>query len=121
MYRIYDNQTKKFLYNNIYIYPNGDVFISKKTLFGEKLELMSDRRYIKHRSIGLRDGNHVEIYEGDICKIESTNVTGVITYIAEQASYCLLDKKNYKYYHLSEARCKQLKVIGNVFTVELPF
>lgn len=121
MYRVYDNQTKSLVKDKIYISPNGDLYIAKKTLFGEKLELVSDRKYTKHRSIGLRDGNNVEIYEGDVCRIESLDVTGVITYIPEHASYYLLDNQKYKYYPLHEARCRQLKVVGNVFDVELPF
>lgn len=121
MYRVYDNQEKSWVKDKIYLSPNDDLYIVKKTLLGEKLELVSDRRYTKHCSIGLRDGNNVEIYEGDICHIESLNATGVVTYITEHASYYLLDNKHYKYYPLNEARCRQLRVIGNVFDVELPF
>lgn len=120
MYRVYDNQAKSWVKDNIYLSPNGDLYIAKKTLFGERLEMVSDRRYTKHRSIGLRDGNNVGIYEGDICYIESLDATGVVTYITEHASYYLLDNKHYKYYPLHEARCRQLRVIGNVFDGERP-
>ena len=116
MFRIFDNKDKKWIREGIYLAPNNDLFISKKTLFGtEKLSLVSSKRYVYHQDIGLSDVNNHLIFEGDVCKIKHLNVIGVITYIPENAAYYLLDDKNLKYYPLNEERCKQIEIIGNVF------
>ena len=116
MHRIYDNKEKKWVREGIYLSPNNDLYILKKSLFGiEKLHLISEHRYTYHRDIELNDMNNRLIFEGDICKIEHINVIGVITYIPEHASYYLLDEENLKYYPLSEECCRQIEVIGNVF------
>ena len=116
MYRVYSHIENKWIKRDVYLAPNNDLFISKKTLFGtEKLSLVSDKKYTYHKDIGLNDKNNVLIFEGDICKIEHLNVIGTISYIPEHASYYLLDDKNLKYYPLSEEHCKQIEIIGNVF------
>ena len=116
MYRVFDSLKHCWVKKNIYLAPNNDLFVSTKTLFGaEKLSLVSDNRYIWHKDIGLNDKNNVRIFEGDICKVEHLDIIGVIAYIPEYASYCLLDDKNLKYYLLGEDRCKDIEVIGNVF------
>lgn len=119
MYRVFDNYQKIWVRDGIYLSPNNDLSISKKALFGtERLSLASEHRYTYHQDIGLYDKNKKLIFEGDICKIEHLNVVGIITYIAEHASYYLLDDKNLKYYPLSKERCEQLEIIGNVFDNE---
>jgi len=115
MYRVYCRIEKKWLKEGVYLSPNNDLYISKKTLFGaEKLFLVSDNKYIWHKSTETYDKNNTLIFEGDICKIEHLDAIGMIAYIPELASYCLLDDKNLKYYTLGEDRCEQIEVIGNV-------
>lgn len=116
MYRVYDNKECKWVREGIYLSPNNDLSTSKKALFGtEKLSLASEHRYTYHRDIGLNDVNGHIIFEGDICKIDRLNVIGVIVYVSEHASYYLLDEKNFKYYPLSEDRCREIEIIGNIF------
>ncbi len=125
-YRVYDKKEKKWIREDVYISPNGDLYISKKSLFGtEKLSLGSDTRYTYHRWIELYDKNRKRIFEGDICTIEIESEygivvnIGVITYIPEHASYYLLDHKNLKYYPLVEFNSeKHIEVVGNCFDNE---
>lgn len=115
MYRIFDNKEKVWVREGIYLSPNNDLSTSKRALFGtEKLSLVSEQRYILHRDIGLRDKNNIAIFEGDICKVESINVTGVVVYAYDHASYYLLDYANSKYYTLGIEQCKMVEVIGNI-------
>lgn len=116
MYRVYDNVEKCWVKKEIYISPNDDLSMSKKSMFGtEKLSLVSNQRYIFHKDIGLRDMNKTPIFEGDICKIAKLNVVGVIAYCFEHAAYYLFDYSNFRYYSLGIDKCKEIEVIGNVF------
>ena len=115
MYRVYDNKEKKWLREGFFLSPNGDMYISKKTLFSNKLVLASEQRYVLQHEVGMNDRNGKLIFEGDICKIAARNVIGVIAYIPEHASYYLLDDKNLRYYPLYEKLIgEQVEVIGNV-------
>lgn len=118
MYRVFDNVEHGWVQDCIYLSPNDDLSMvkTKKSLFGNtKLNLVSDKRYICQRDIGLLDKKKNLIFEGDICSTKSNDIMGVIAYVPEHASYYLLDDRTMKYYPLSEVRCKQLEVIGNVF------
>ena len=121
IYRVYDKKEKTFIRENIYISPCDDIFISvKNKLFGAtKLKLVPSERYISQCSIGLHDINRRLIYEGDICKIDRLSAIGIIAYVPEYASYFLLDDENLKYYPLSEERCKEIEIIGNIFTAPI--
>ena len=118
MYRVWDDKEKGWVQDCIYLSPNDDLSMeqTKKSLFKKtKLTLVSERRYIYQRDIGLPDKKGNLIFEGDICGSKSNDVMGVIAYVPEHASYYLLDDRTMKYYPLGEERCKQLEVIGNIF------
>lgn len=116
MYRVYDNQTKKWVREGIYLSPNNDLSTSKKALFGtEKLSLASDNRYTWHRDIGLTDKNNKLIFEGDICKCKDGAFTGVVAYVRERAAYYLLDDEHMTYYPLGIEHMDMVEVVGNVF------
>ena len=117
-YIIYDKKNEEWVeeLQNFYLSYNNDLFASTKLPFGvEKLSLVSTERYVYQVDIGLRDMNGHLIFEGDICRIDSIDVVGAITYVPEHASYYLLDHKNLNYYPLSEERCRQIEIIGDIF------
>ena len=118
MYRVYDNKRHKWIERNIYLSPNGDLYRIKNTFFGNKLTLLSDERYIWHKSIGVFDKNQEEIYEGDYVEAEVDKdkiVTGMICYAHEYASYIILCTDTNEYYHIGSELSEFIKVIGNVF------
>lgn len=115
MYKIYDTNEKSWVKDNVYLAPNGDIYIAKKTLFGtEKLSLVSSQRYISLNNIRIFDKNSKPIFEGDICKIEAVNAIGVVGYTEEHASYYLFDYNNSKYYSLGFDKGKEIEIIGNM-------
>ena len=121
-YRVYDNQTKEWVTDNVYESPVGDLWQAKKGLFGGyKFELLSDTRYTRQRCTGLTDMNKFMIYEGDICETtdglcdeNGNDVKGVVSYTSECAQYFLYDVRFDKYYPIGDEVCELLKIIGNV-------
>lgn len=115
MYRVYDKKKRRFIREEFYISPDGDLYIYKANLFGyRKLSLTPESRYVAQNGVGVTDINGVNIFEGDIIKSVS-GIIGLVTYVKEKLSYVLLDYKEEKYYPLGEWICNQVKVIGNVF------
>ena len=115
MYRVYDNKKKCWVREGVYLSPNNDLFISKKTLFSaEKLSIVSDIDYTWHRDIGLYDKNNKLVFEGDICRCKDGVFTGLVVYVRENAGYYLLDDEHMTYYPLGVDYMDMIEVIGNV-------
>lgn len=118
MYRLYDNKEKKWVKDDFYVSFFGDVYLSKKTLLGnDKMSLASDTRYTLHQDIGYYDKNGRLIFEGDICEIivDGESIVCMIAYVAERASYMLLDNKYSAYYMFHNNVREQIEVVGNIF------
>lgn len=114
-YRVWDTKDERFVPYNVYLAPNNDLFLAKKSLFGtEKLHLVSNTRYVCQLDIGVRDKMHRRIYEGDICEAEEKGFIGVVVYVPEYASYFLLDDEHSTCYPLGTEFSDQIKVIGNI-------
>ena len=64
-YRVYDKKKKKFITDNIFLTPEGELVESKKSLFGDKLTFVDENRYVYQKAIGLVDRNGKDIYIGD--------------------------------------------------------
>lgn len=119
-FRIYDRRKGRWIRDNIYLAPNGNVFKLDKNIFKnkEKLVQVSNERFVYHRDIGLVDRDYDVIYEGDIAEAEIADnefIIVEIAYLNQIASYAALDYKTDNYYELNEERCKYIKIIGNVF------
>ena len=117
-YRVYDKKKKKFVSNNVYLTPDGELIESKKSIFGDKLTFVDQDRYVFQQSIGLVDRNGTEIYIGDYLEASVADdkiVHGIVTYAEELASYIILCFENDEYYVLGSPVMDFCEVIGNVF------
>lgn len=118
MYRVFDRQRNKWIKNNIYLSPYGELYRVNKTFFGTKLIPLDDERYVWHKCINVFDKNQEEIYEGDYVEAEVDKdkiVTGMICYAHEYASYVILCNDTNEYYHIGSELSEFIRVIGNVF------
>ena len=119
MFRVFDIKEKCWIKDGIYLAPNDDLFMLKKTKLGtKKLSLVSDKRYIVHKYIGLSDMKNISIYEGDIVEVQinkDSKVNMLVTYSPDTSSYIILDFNEKKYYSLGINNRKFVKVVGNIF------
>lgn len=120
MFRVFDNERKEWIKKNVYLSPNGDLFLIKQSLFGMvKVPLALDsERYICHQDIGLYDKEQTLIYEGDYLKAkvaEDKEVIGMVCYAYELSGYVILCSDSYEYYTLGSNVVSETLIIGNVF------
>lgn len=119
-YRIYDLETKQWIRDNIFLSPDGELFLIKKFLFGliKILRPLSQERYIYHRDIELYDKNNELIFEGDYLKAQvdtDKEVIGMVVYIDQLSAYVILCEETKDYYTLGSERKEYIEKIGNVF------
>ena len=128
-FRVYDTEGKKWIKDNVYMSPDGNLFKIKQSLFGMvKIPMALDSyRYICHRNIWLTDKDGNEVFEGDYIRavVEQTNeneengyekiVIGFVIYAQELSSYIILCKDDNSFYTLGSEICEFIQVIGNVF------
>lgn len=120
MFRVYDTERKEWLKKNIYLSPDGELFLIKQSLFGMvKVPLaLSPARYICHKDIILYDKENILVYEGDYIKAkvaDDKEVIGVVVYAHELSSYVILCVNSDEFYTLGSETTDYIKVIGNVF------
>lgn len=119
-YRVYDNEKKKWVKDNIYLNPNGELFLIKRFLFGiiKVLHPLDLDRYIYHKDIDLYDKYETLVYEGDFIKAqvdENRAVIGLVAYARELSAYVVLCTDSNEFFTLGTDICKFIEVIGNVF------
>lgn len=120
MFRVFDTEKREWIKDNVYLNPNGDLFLIKQSLFGMvkvPLALSSDR-YIYHRDIGLADKNGKAICEGDYMRAqvaEDKSVVGLVAFAAELSAWVILCVDSDEFYTLGTETCEFIEVIGNVF------
>lgn len=117
-YRVYDKKKRRFVHNNIYLTPDGELVESKKSLFGGKLTFVDQDRFVYQKYIELNDKNNTPIYIGDILEAkvaENRTVNGMVTFAQELSAYIILCFDDNEYFTLGESVCDLILVIGNVF------
>ena len=120
-YRVFDKKKKRFVTDNIFLTPDGELVESKKSLWGNKMTFVDQNRYVYQRAIQLSDKNGVEIYIGDTLEAqvaEDRIVRGIVTFAPELSSYIILCFESEEYFLLGESVCDLITVVGNVFDDE---
>lgn len=120
-YRVYDKKKRKFVTDNIFLTPDGELVESKKSLFGNKLTFVDQNRYVYQKYIELNDRNGVQIYIGDYLEAqvaEDRTVRGMVTFAPELSSYIILCFDSEEYFLLGESVCDLISIVGNVFDDE---
>ena len=62
-FRVYDRKKKKFVQDNIFLTPEGELVESKKSLFGNKMTFVDQDRYVYQKYIELNDKNDTQKYQ----------------------------------------------------------
>lgn len=117
-YRVFDKKKKKFITDNIFLTPDGELVESKRYVFGNKLTFVDQNRYVYQKYIELNDKYDIPIFIGDYLKAQVSEdkvVTGVVTFAPELSSYIILCFDSEEYFTLGTEVCQFIEVTGNVF------
>ena len=117
-YRVYDKKKRKFITDNIFLTPDGELVESKKSLWGNKMTFVDQNRYVYQKYIELDDKNNVCVFMGDYVKAqvsEDREISGLVTFAPELSSYVILCFDSDEYFTLGTEVCQYIQVIGNVF------
>lgn len=127
-FRVYDTEKREWVYDKIYMNPNGELFKIKQSLFGMSKIPLDASRYVYHESARLWDKNGVEVHEGDYIKAnvgwlegeehnenEERIEIGLVTYATELSSYIILCVDSDTFYTLGSSVSSEIEIIGNVF------
>lgn len=117
-FRVYDKKKKKFINDNIFLTPDGELVESKKSLFGNKLTFVEQDRYVYQKYIELNDKNNNPIYMGDYLKAQvaqDREINGLVTFSPELSSYVILSFDTDEYFTLGESVREYIELSGNVF------
>ena len=120
MYRVYDNEKKCWIKDNVYLSPDGELFLIKRSAFGwTKLPLaLSQERYVYHKAIDLWDKNQNQIYEGDYIQAKvdkDKSVVGMVVFAQELSAYVILCVDSDEFFTLGSETMEFIQIIGNVF------
>lgn len=120
-FRVYDKKKHKFVTDNIFLTPDGELVESKKSLWGNKMTFVDGNRFVYQRYIGLEDKNNISIYIGDTLEAqvaEDRTIKGMVTFAPELSAYIILCFESEEYFTLGESVCDLITVVGNVFDDE---
>lgn len=120
MFRVFDTEENQWIRDNIYLNPDGDLFLIKKSIFGrtKKSILLEPDRYVWHQDIELYDKNNNMVYIGDYIKAqveENRSVIGLVVYAHEMSAYIILCDETNEFFTLGSNVCEHIEKIGNVF------
>lgn len=117
-FRVYDKKKRKFVTDNIYLTPDGELVESKKSLWGNKMTFVDGNRFVFQKSTELFDRDNKEVFVGDYLSAEVSDdrtIEGLVTYAEELGSFIILCFETDEYFVLSQAVCSKIKVTKNVF------
>lgn len=117
-YRVFDKKKRRFITDNIFLTPDGELVESKKSIWGNKMTFVDQNRYVYQRYIGLNDRDDTPIYIGDVLEAvvaDDEVVTGIVSFAEELSSYVIFCYDVDNWYTLGTEICDRIKVIGNVF------
>lgn len=117
-FRVYDRKKKKFVTENVFLTPDGELVEPKKSLFGNKMTFVDQNRYVYQKYIELNDKNDTPIYVGDYVKAQVSadrEVSGLVTFVQELSSYVILCFGLDEYFTLGTGVSEFIEVDGNVF------
>lgn len=120
-FRVYDKKKHKFVIDNIFLTPEGELVESKKSIWGNKMTFVDGNRFVYQRYIGLEDKNGKSIYIGDTLEAqvaEDRIVKGVVTFAEELSAYIILCFDPDEYFTLGTEVVQYIEVVGNVFDDE---
>lgn len=120
-YRVYDKKKKRFVTDNIYLTPEGELVESKKSLWGNKMTFVNQNRYVYQRYIGLVDRENHPIFIGDYLEAvvaDDEIIVGIVTFAEELSSYIIWCFDNEKWFTLGTDVCDRIRIVGNVFDDE---
>jgi hypothetical protein len=120
-YRVYDKKRKRFVTDNIFLTPDGELVESKKSAFGNKMTFVDGNRFVFQRAIELQDKNGTEIYIGDILEAqvaEDRVVQGIVIFAEELSAYIILCSNPDEFFTLGTEVVQFIEVVGNVFDDE---
>lgn len=118
-YRVFDIKEKRWIDNEVYLTPDGDLYEVNKTAFGRtKLSELSRDRYEYHRAIDLWDKNHNQVFEGDYIQAkvdEDRSVIGLVVFAQEMSAYIILCDESNEFFTLGNEVTDLIQIVGNVF------
>lgn len=117
-FRVYDKKKKRFIVDNVFLTPDGELVESKRSVFGNKMTFVDQNRFVYQKFIELNDKNGAPIYMGDYVKAqvsEDKEVHGLVTFAHELSSYVILCFDSDEYFTLGTEVCEFIEVEGNVF------
>ena len=118
-YRVFDKKRKKWVNDDVYMNPNGELLKADKSILGwTKPTFVSQDRYVYQKSIDLQDKNEIEVFVGDYLEAQVADdriVRGVVTFAEELSSYIILCFDTDEYFTLGTEVCQYIEVVGNVF------
>lgn len=117
-YRVYDKKKKRFVTDNIYLTPEGELVESKKSIWGNKMTFVDENRFVYQRYIGLVDRENHPIFIGDYLEAivaDDEVIVGIVTFAEELSSYIIWCFDNEKWFTLGTDVCDRIRIVGNVF------